>query len=166
MLAQETPQMTDIYTRIKKDHHRHRALLAAISNSQGNFDDRRKLWDEFYYDVKAHAAAEEETFYSQLMSDEDGQDPARHSVAEHKELDDIMDELEEMDIESPGWLNRFTTLKDEYEHHMDEEENEIFAKGLEIFSDEQAKEFAGQFETRKKAELKLVDEKAEEKLED
>lgn len=158
--------MTDIYTRIKEDHHKHRALLAAIENSQGNFEERRKLWDEFYYDVKAHAAAEEETFYSELMSDEDGQQPARHSVHEHQQMDDIMDELEEMDIESSGWLNRFATLKHEYEHHMDEEEKEIFGKAVEIFSDKEAEEFADRFEKRKKAELKLVDVKAEEKLED
>ena len=51
---------------------------------------RRELWKQFYYDVGGHAAAEEETFYSPLMEKEDGQPKGRHSVAEHKELDDII----------------------------------------------------------------------------
>jgi len=158
--------MPDIYARIIEDHNKHRTLLAGIATSQGDFDQRRSLWEQFYYDVKAHSAAEEETFYSKLMKNSEGQDPARHSVAEHKEMDDIIDDLEEMDIESPGWLNRFATLKHDYEHHMDEEEKEIFGKAREIFSDSEAVKFAGQFSLRKEAELELVDEKAKEKLED
>ncbi|MFN0265207.1 hemerythrin domain-containing protein [Tepidamorphus sp. 3E244] len=158
--------MTTIYERIKADHETHRRLLDGIADTQGDSEERRKMWNEFYYDVKSHAAAEEETFYSKLMEDPKGQDDARHSVAEHKEMDDIMEELNKMDFSSPGWLTRFKTLKHDYEHHMEEEEEDIFAKGREVFSKEEAETFADRFETRKKAERKLVDEKAEGSLEE
>ena len=157
--------MTDIYKRIEADHKTHRELLEAIAGSQGDFDERRSLWQRFYYDVKAHAAAEEETFYSKLMEEPDGQQKARHSVHEHQEMDDIMDELNEMDITSPGWLNRFATLKHDYEHHMDEEEDEIFSEARKVFDSREAENFATDFERRKQAERALVDEKSEEKLE-
>ena len=94
--------MSTIYQTLKEDHNRHRKLLAAIAETQGDSEERRKAWDEFYHDVSAHAAAEEETFYSKLISKTWGQDAARHSVHEHKELDDLMDELNEMDMSSPG----------------------------------------------------------------
>lgn len=158
--------MDTIYDRIKKDHDLHRKLLAGIAETSGDSEERRKLWSQFYYDVKSHAAAEEETFYSKLMENPEGQDEARHSVAEHKELDDIMEELQEIDFSSPGWLKRFGTLKHEYEHHMEEEENEIFAKGQKVFSDKQAAEFGKRFSKPKTAEQKLVDEKAESSLEE
>ncbi|RLQ87620.1 hemerythrin domain-containing protein [Notoacmeibacter ruber] len=158
--------MTTIYEAIKSDHDNHRALLETIGDTQGDSEKRRTAWEEFYYDVKSHAAAEEETFYSQLMSDPDGQDDARHSVSEHKELDDMMEELNQMDMSSPGWLTKFKQMRHDYEHHIDEEEEDIFAKAKEVFSEKEAREFAPQFEKRKKAEMKLVDQKAEESLEE
>lgn len=158
--------MTTIYEEIKRDHDKHRELLAEIENSQGEFEERQALWDRFYYDVKAHAAAEEETFYAKLMENPDGQDDARHSVSEHEEMDEIMEELNSMDISSPGWLNRFATLKHDYEHHMDEEEDEIFSKARQVFDKKQAETFAERFSRRKVAERGLVDEKAEASLEE
>lgn len=158
--------MSTIYEAIRQDHTNHRELLNKIAETEGDSPERRKYWDEFYYDVKSHAAAEEETFYSKLMSKEDGQDHARHSVAEHQELDDIMEELNDMDMSSGAWLTHFKTLKHEYEHHMEEEENDIFPKAREVLTDDGNGEIARKFETRKKAERKLVDEKSSESLEE
>ncbi len=102
--------MATIYQEIREDHQKHRELLARLAETNGDSDERRTLWNAFYYDVKSHAAAEEETFYSKIMEKPDGQDDARHSVAEHKELDDIMEELNTMGFDNPGWLTRFKTL--------------------------------------------------------
>ena len=99
--------MSTIYETLKKDHDRHCELLATIADTQGDSETRRKAWDSFYHDVSAHAAAEEETFYSKLIADEDGQPEARHSVAEHKEIDDMLEELNEIDFSSPAWLPKF-----------------------------------------------------------
>ena len=158
--------MSTIYEKIKEDHEHHRALLNRIAETEGASDERKEAWEEFYYDVCSHAAAEEETFYSKLMAKPEGQDDARHSVAEHKELDDIMKELHEMDMSSGGWLTRFKTLKHDYEHHMEEEENEIFEQARAALHDDKDGTIAAEFEKRKKAERKLVDQKAEGKLEE
>ncbi|MEZ5933540.1 MAG: hemerythrin domain-containing protein [Alphaproteobacteria bacterium] len=155
-----------IYEKIEQDHANHRTLLNKLVETEGDSEDRRRLWKAFYYDVKAHAAAEEETFYSKLMEDPDGQDDARHSVAEHKEMDDIMEELQSMDFSNPGWLTRFKTLKHDYEHHIEEEENEIFAKGRDVFDENEAARIGERFDERKLAERDLVDEKAEQSLDE
>ena len=105
--------MPSIYETLKKDHDSHRDLLAQLAETEGDSSKRRKLWKEFYYDVGGHAAAEEETFYAPLMKGEAGQPKGRHSVAEHKELDDIIQELDEMDMSSPGWLTRFICRRDQ-----------------------------------------------------
>lgn len=156
--------MTTIYSEIKSDHDTHRKLLKQIEDATDNAE-RGKHWDRFYYDVKAHAAAEEETFYSKLMARPDGQDDARHSVAEHKALDDLMEELNDMGPSDKNWANRFDKLKHDYEHHMEEEEADIFSQAKELFDESDAKKFAVAFKDRKSAERKLVDEKAEASLE-
>jgi len=113
-----------------------------------------------FNDVSAHAAAEEETFYSKLIAKEDGQPEGRHSVAEHKELDDIMTELNDMDMSSSGWLNRFNTLRERYEHHMEEEENDVFPVAKEEIGKDASGKIGEKFEARKERELELVDDKA------
>ncbi len=157
--------MATIYEAIEEDHNTHRELLNRIADTSGDSEERRKAWHEFYYDVKSHAAAEEETFYSKLIAEPMGQDDARHSVAEHKELDDLMEELNGMDMSSSGWLTKFKTLKHDYEHHMEEEEDEVFAKARDVLKGDEDKAFAEKFEERKKAERKLVDQKAADSLE-
>lgn len=158
--------MADIYDCIKIDHALHRNLLKKLAGTKGDSRQRQKWWDQFYYDVKAHAAAEEETFYSKLLEAPKGQDDARHSVAEHKEMDDILEDLNQMEFSSPGWLTRFKTLKEHYEHHMDEEEKEIFFTARKIFSQSDVSRFAERFEVRKRMERKLVDKKAQDALQE
>ena len=158
--------MPDIYTAIKDDHDEHRALLDRIGKTEGDSEERREAWNQFYYDVKSHAAAEEETFYSKLISKTWGQDAARHSVHEHQQLDDLLEELNDMEMSSSGWLQKFKTLKDEYLHHIDEEEDEVFSRAREEISDSEIEGYGERFLKRKEEERKLVDEKVEDSLED
>lgn len=155
-----------IYQAIVSDHDFHRELLEGLAATSGDTAERRTLWKRFFYDVKAHAAAEEETLYAKLIATEDGQPDARHSVHEHQELDDIMEELDGTDMASPGWLTRFKVLKHDYEHHIDEEEDEIFTRAREEIGEDNANEIGRRFHARKDRELDIVDRKAEEALED
>lgn len=156
--------MPDIYTAIKSDHDTHRALMAAIASSP--LQDRGPLWKRFYEDVKSHAAAEEETFYSKLISKTWGQDAARHSVHEHQELDDLMEELNVIDMASELWMRTFEKLKHDYEHHIEEEENEVFDRARETIAAEEIEGFGARFETRKAKERGLIEQKREDSLED
>ena len=158
--------MADIYSAIKADHDDHRRLLEEIAETSGASDARKEAWAKFYEDVKAHAAAEEETFYSKLISKTWGQDSARHSVHEHQQLDDLMEELNEMDMSSPGWLTKFKTLKHDYLHHVDEEEDEVFTRAREVISEDEIAGYGERFKARKKEEMGLIEEKKEDSLED
>ncbi|MCK8463176.1 hemerythrin domain-containing protein [Aliiroseovarius sp. S1339] len=156
--------MTNIYDAIKEDHDMHRELLNEIKESAAK--DRGKLWKTFYEDVKSHAAAEEETFYSKLISKTWGQDAARHSVHEHQQLDDLMEELNVMEQSADLWMKKFEKLAHDCEHHMDEEENDVFKRAKEAIDEDEIEGFGKKFEERKKKERKLIDDKREDSLED
>lgn len=140
-----------IYERIKQDHDRHRDLAKQLAETSGDCPERRDLWKALKEEVEAHAAAEEQTFYATLIESPDTQEKARHSISEHKEAADLIDELSELDMSSPGWLVKFKHLKEELEHHMDEEEAEVFAAARKVIDDEQ--ELAATFAERKADEL-------------
>lgn len=158
--------MTNIYDAIKQDHTTHRTLLDRIADTSGDSAERQEAWDTFFHDVKSHSAAEEETFYSKLMTKTWGQDAARHSVAEHKEMDDLMEELNDMDMSEGAWLTKFKTLKHDYEHHMDEEEDEVFSRAQEVIPEDEIEGYGKRFKARKAEEEKLVEKKMKDKLED
>lgn len=158
--------MTTIYDALKSDHEQHRDLLRKLDATQGDSAERRKLWERFYYEVGAHAAAEELTFYSRLISKSEAQSEGRHSVAEHKELEDSILGLHEMDFSSPGWLARLKILRARYEHHIDEEEDDIFPVAREVIGADEEGTIGAEFAERKSEERKLVDEKAENALEE
>ncbi len=116
----------DIFGRLVEDHDRHRALLAMIEETEGKSPDRQRLFKELVKELKAHAAAEEQALWSSVLRDPDTTDFARHAIAEHKEIDDMLGDLAARDMASPGWLRRFAALKEEYLHHVGEEEQEQF----------------------------------------
>ncbi|MCL3881291.1 hemerythrin domain-containing protein [Marivita sp. GX14005] len=158
--------MPTIYDAIKKDHDEHRELLSTIADSSREKSERKKAWEQFYRDVKTHAAAEEETFYSKLISKTWGQDAARHSVHEHQQLDDMLEELNGKEIDSNGWSDTFDKLKHDYEHHIDEEEDEVFGRAREVIDESEIEGYGNRFLKRKSEEAKLIDEKRKDSLED
>ena len=143
----------NIYERLTKDHDTQREMAVRLAETTGDSDTWRKLWDKFKPEAEAHANAEEQTFYATLIEHPEAQEKARHSISEHKEAADLIEKLSTADMSSPGWLQNFKKLKEELEHHMEEEENEVFVKAREVISDETATQLVSDFEERKAAEL-------------
>ncbi|PKP87676.1 MAG: hemerythrin [Alphaproteobacteria bacterium HGW-Alphaproteobacteria-17] len=143
---------TKIFARLKADHDRHRELLDRIDQTKGDSPEREKLFEAFRVEVTAHAASEEMSLYATMLGNPDLRDEAQHSVAEHKEIDDMLTELYEMDFGSTGWLTRFRTMKDRYLHHIEEEEEEMFPEAEEGLSDAKKKELVAIFEKAKPKE--------------
>jgi len=109
----------------------------------------------------AHAAAEEGTLYVAMMEDPEVRQDAQHSVKEHAELGMLFVELDEMDMASSGWLNKFNKLAEEYTHHIDEEEEEKFPKARDELSEEKIISLKTDFEERKPVEIERVKEGAD-----
>lgn len=116
----------DIFSVLKEDHDRHRDLLARLDGTQASLDERTRLFREFTREVKAHAAAEEQALYSTVMRKPALTSEVRHSVAEHHEIEDRLNDLAATDMTTDAWLGKFREMKHRYLHHIDEEEDEHF----------------------------------------
>jgi hypothetical protein len=141
-----------IFDRLKADHERHRELLDRIDATHGDSDEREQLFEAFRVEVTAHAASEELSLYATMMAKPDLREDAQHSTSEHKEIDEMLTELYEMDFASTGWLTRFRTMKHRYLHHIDEEEEEMFPEAEEGLTQAQKKELIAIFEKEKPKE--------------
>ncbi len=146
-----------IFADLKADHDKHRALLAEIADTVGASEDRARLFEAFRIEVSAHAAAEEESLYATMLANPDLRDDARHSVSEHKEIDDFLGELADIDMASSAWLTKFKEMRRRYEHHIDEEEEEMFPAAAEELSATEEARLAKVFEARKPRELERAE---------
>lgn len=143
----------NIYERIKEDHDKHRALIEKVADTSGDSEERRQYYETLKLEIKSHANAEEQSFYAALIAKHDGQDKARHSIVEHEEANDLFDELDEMDMSNPHWLQKFKELQHDLEHHMEEEEEEVFVLAKKLIDDDTANELTHKFNSRKNQEM-------------
>lgn len=141
-----------IFGRLVQDHDKHRALLAMIEATLPNDPERKTLFEEFVRDVHGHAAAEEQALWSTVMRNPKTTEFARHAVGDHHKLDKLMADAAARDISSPGWLDHFAALKDEYLEHILEEETEQFLEAEKTLSEADQRYMRKVFEQRKKAE--------------
>lgn len=141
-----------IYTRLEKDHDKQRDLIQKIKKTQNGSKNRSELWTDLKVELEAHASAEEQAFYSELMRDPEGTDETRHAVEEHQEMHEMISELDIMDQSDDLWLKKFEKLADKVVHHVDEEEAEFFPKAKKLFKKSEEEEMLEDFNKRKPKE--------------
>jgi hemerythrin superfamily protein len=134
-----------IFEAIRSDHETQRTLIDLVVKTEGASDGREELFERLRRELTAHAAAEERYFYVPLMEADLTQDAARHSVAEHKELDDFVEQLEGYDMSGPQWLQTAKELADRLVHHLDEEETEVFPVAGKALTDSQKTSLADDY---------------------
>lgn len=155
----------NIFAILKQDHDLHRDLIKRLEVTKGESDERVKLFRQFTLEVKAHAAAEEQALYSTVMRKPDLTSEVRHSVAEHHEIEELLNDLAATDMAHGAWLTKFNEMKERYLHHIEEEEDEHFPDFDKELTKEDETWMGSVFAKRKPAE-KSNAEVTPEKMED
>ncbi|HAB05272.1 MAG TPA: hemerythrin [Alcanivorax sp.] len=125
-----------LFEALREDHDTQRTLLGLLIKTHGDSDGREELFEKVKKALTSHAAAEERALYIPMMELDMTQEKARHCVAEHHEIDELVEELEDTDFSSPGWLAAARKLHDLVTHHLDEEEQEVFQLAGRALSDD------------------------------
>lgn len=134
-----------IFEALREDHDTQRELIDLLVQTEGDSEGRRELFDRLQRELSAHAAAEERYFYVPLMQVDLTQESARHSVAEHKELDDFVEQLEGYDMSGSQWIQTAKELAHRLVHHLDEEEKEVFPVAGKALTDDQKTSLANDY---------------------
>ena len=145
-------QDDEIFARLKRDHDKHRELLDRLLKTEGDTAERRSLFEELTRELKSHASAEEQALYSTMMRKPPTTDETRHSVAEHHEIEEALNDLAATDMSAGARLHKFKDLDHDYRHHIDEEEEEHFPDFADHLDEKDREHMRGVFERRKKEE--------------
>lgn len=137
--------MTTIFEALRADHDEQRRLIGELLETEGASDDRKNLYAQLKAQLEAHAAAEERFFYVPLIEQDLTQEKARHSIAEHKELDDFIEQLDGYDMSASQWLITARELGHRLTHHLDEEEVQIFPVAGKALTETQKTDLAASY---------------------
>ncbi|WP_417875952.1 hemerythrin domain-containing protein [Winogradskyella sediminis] len=132
----------NIYEAIRNDHDIQRDLLDKLVDTSGDTKTRSDLFKALRKELTLHANAEERHFYKPLIPTDMMQDHARHGIAEHHEIDELIEALENTDMDSSAWLKVAKDLKEKVEHHLEDEEHTFFQLSGKVFDSNQKKELA------------------------
>jgi hemerythrin-like domain-containing protein len=136
----------NIFEALREDHEIQRTLIDKLVNTSGDNDLRRNMFNKLKHELEIHADAEERHFYVPLIDVDLTQQKARHSIAEHHEMDELIEKLEETDMSSSAWLTYMMQLAEKVEHHLDEEEQEVFQLAGKALSEKEKKRFATEYQ--------------------
>ncbi|HAD98757.1 MAG TPA: hemerythrin [Cryomorphaceae bacterium] len=116
----------NIFESLREDHQKQRTLVDILVKTHGDSEGRDEIFQKLKHELQIHADAEERYFYKPLIDSDLTQEKARHSIAEHHEMDELIEELENTDYSSPHWVAVAKKLHERVHHHLDEEEHEVF----------------------------------------
>ena len=143
----------NIFEALRESHERQRTYAKALIKTSGDTPERVDAYQQLKAELQAHATAEERHFYIPLMEFDNGVDLSRHAIAEHHEMDEMMEELDETEMSSPGWLATAKKLSEKVHHHLEEEEQKFFQMAGKLLDDKHKETLANQYLKEYKAQL-------------
>ncbi len=127
----------NIFEALRQSHEIQRDLARKLISTSSDTPERTDLFKRFRVELSAHALAEERHFYVPIMDSDQGIDISRHAIAEHHEIDELVEQIEETDASSPNWLKLAKELSELVHHHLQEEEQGFFQQAGKILSDKE-----------------------------
>ena len=97
---------------------------------------KRELFLQIADDLSAHAAIEEKIFYPSVYVNET-EDLLKEAVEEHLAAKRIIADLLDLEPADPSFDPKMMVLKEQIEHHVEEEEGELFPKVRKNFTAEE-----------------------------
>jgi hemerythrin superfamily protein len=114
---------------------------------------RQQLFEQLKSALMAHSHAELEVFYRPLLEKGDDPDSLLEAEVEHQVVERLLMDVEQTDATDEKWLAKVTVLKELVQHHVKEEEKEIFKLARETFEKDELSQMGEAFESRKEQEM-------------
>ena len=158
--AEESGRMDpmNIFQALLVSHRAQRELIARLLASKTATEEWQHVFEELKAELAAHETAEERCFYLPLMQHDESVELSRHAIAEHHEMDEMVEDLEELVGDSEQWMEGARKLCDKIEHHLREEESKFFQQAGKVLTEAQkvslAKEYEAEFLTLRVKEAK------------
>jgi iron-sulfur cluster repair protein YtfE (RIC family) len=136
---------------LKEDHARVSAIFEKLEpTTERALKTREELFTKLKNELDVHTQIEEQIVYPVLKEEEETRDITLEGIEEHNIVKTLLQEMEAMPVDSEEWTAKLTVLKESVEHHVEEEEGEMFPKARKALSKEKIEEMGTRIEAAKK----------------
>lgn len=141
----------DAFTLLKADHQKVAELFERLDRASG----KRKLtvFEQIKTELELHAHIEEQVFYPALEEPAETHDLTMEAYEEHKQVKTLLRELSRAKSADEEWQAKVKVLQENVEHHVDEEENQLFKKANAALSEEEIEGLGARLEMAKARKL-------------
>ena len=132
---------------LKADHKKVSGLFDQLEAATGKA--KLNVFNQIKSELELHTHIEEKIFYPALEKPEATHDLTLEAYEEHKMVKTLLAELSGAKTANDDWQARAKVLRENVEHHVDEEENELFDKADDVLSDEEIEALGERMEAEK-----------------
>jgi len=122
----------DAVSVLEEDHKKVKKLLKQLEETtERAAKTRGELLEEIAMELKAHTTIEEEIFYPAFKAAVEKKEDRKlyfEAVEEHHVVDLVLPEIQKTDVSSEEFAAKAKVLKELVEHHIEEEEGQMFPK--------------------------------------
>jgi hemerythrin-like domain-containing protein len=140
----------DAITMLKTDHDKVKDLLNELeSTTERGVKTREQLFATLKGELTVHEVIEEEIFYPALKEHPKAKDLVLEAYEEHHVVDRVMAELEGLDVSDETWGAKAKVMKENVEHHIEEEESQMFKQARQVFDRQELEDLGARMAERK-----------------
>lgn len=137
----------ELVSALKKDHQTIKKLYKSGLQKRTGYEAKKKLFKKLSVLVNAHSKSEEEALYSNITDLSRVNHFAYEGFEEHNLVDQLLRELKSVS-EQHVWEAKFTVVCELLQHHIEEEEKELFPKISKMLSLDIRKDLGKEYQYR------------------
>lgn len=137
----------DAFNLLKADHRKVEELFAQLESARGQA--KLRVFEQIKTELDLHTHIEETIFYPALEEPKETHDLTLEAYEEHDVVKKLLKELSRAKTATEEWEAKAKVLQENVEHHVEEEENELFKKADSALSDEELEELGQEMEAEK-----------------
>ncbi len=131
----------DALSLLRDDHREIKRLLAELEpTSVDDVNARRDAFEDVRRALTVHEVIEEEIFYPTLKQHPKAKDIVLEGYEEHDVVNTIMGQLESLPYDDESWGPTAKVMTENLEHHIEEEEGEMFRDARQVFDERELEE--------------------------
>jgi hypothetical protein len=140
----------DALTLLKQDHEKVKKLLSELDETtERGVKIRTTLFAKLKRELTIHEIIEEEILYPAFEKQAKLKDIVLEGYQEHHVVDLILGEVSKLSPEDEKWGPKMSVAKENVEHHIEEEEGEMFKKARQLFDKSELEQLGEQLQARK-----------------
>lgn len=137
----------DAFELLKADHKKVAELFDRLEAASGKA--KLAVFKQIKSELDLHAHIEEAIFYPAIEKPEETHDLTLEAYEEHKVIKSLLAELAAARSANDEWQAKAKVLRENVEHHVDEEEKELFDKADDVLSEEEVEALGNRMEAEK-----------------